>query len=80
MEKLTLKIEYSDFLNEELCDYLLTIKGVLFSKIDIKNNEIYIEYDSSLISFKILTMEIMLYLNINNIPSIISFDKHLKKI
>ena len=79
MNKLTLKIEYSDFFDKELCDYLSTIKGVLFSKIDIENNEIYIEYNSSIILLKTLIMEIDLYLNTNNTPSIISFDKHFEK-
>lgn len=76
MNKLTLKIEYSDFLDEELNKYLSSLNGVLFSKVDMEKNEIYVEYDSSIISIKILKMEIILYLNIKNTPSIVSFDKH----
>lgn len=45
----------------------------------MEKNEIYIEYDSSIISIKILKMEIILYLNIKNIPSIVSFDKHYEQ-
>lgn len=76
MKKITLKIEYSNFLNNDLINYLSTLDGVTFSKVDNENNEIYVEYDSSIISLKLLKMEILLYLDITKIPSIVSFDKH----
>ena len=76
MKKLTIKIEFSDFLNNDLINYLSTLDGVIFSKIDNENNEIYVEYDSSVISLKLLKIEILLYLDITKIPSIVSFDKH----
>ena len=76
MKKITLKIEYSNFLNNDLINYLSTLDGVTFSKVDNENNEIYVEYDSSIISLNILKMEILLYLDITKIPSIVSFDKH----
>lgn len=76
MNKISLKIEYSDFLNEDLIKYLSSLDGVLNSKINNENNEIYVEYDSSVISLKLLKMEILLYLDITKIPSIVSFDKH----
>ena len=79
MNKLTLKIEYSDFLDKELNEYLSSLNGVFFSKVDMEKNEIYVEYDSTIISIKVLKMEIILYLNLNNTPSIISFDKHYEK-
>ncbi len=76
MKKVTIKIEYSDFLNNDLINYLSSLDGVAFSKIDNEKNEIYIEYNPSAISLKMLKMEILLYLDIAKIPSIISFDKH----
>lgn len=79
MNKLTLKIEYSDFLDKELNEYLSSLNWVLFSRVDMEKNEIYVEYDSTIISIKVLKMEIILYLNLNNTPSIISFDKHYEK-
>ena len=79
MEKLTLKIEYSDFLDKELNEYLSSLNGVLFSKVDMEKNEIYVEYDSSIISLNILIMEILLYLDLKETPSIIFFDKHYEK-
>ena len=76
MNKLTLKIDYSDFLNKDFINYLSTIDGIKLVKIDNLNDEIYIEYDSSVISLKLLKMEILLYLDIVKIPSIIAFNKH----
>lgn len=78
MNKLTLKIEYSNFLNNDLEDYLLSLQGVTNTNVNIDNSEINVEYDSSIISLKVLKMEILLYLDIVKIPSIISFDKHSK--
>ena len=78
MDKLTLKIEYSDFLNDDIANYLTSLKGVKLVTIKNDENEIYVEYDSSIISLKLLKMEILLYLDIAKVPSIIAFDKHLK--
>ena len=37
MDKLTLKIEYSDFLNDDIVNYLTSLKGVKL--VTIKNDE-----------------------------------------
>lgn len=63
--------------HKELKDYLMSLKGI--KKIIIKNEEqleIYIKYDPNLISMKIIKIEILLFLNILKVPSILSFDKH----
>ena len=78
MNKLTMNIEYSDFLNKDLVNYLLSLQGVTNANLNIDNNVISVEYDSSIISLKVLKTEILLYLDIVKIPSIISFDKHSK--
>lgn len=78
MDKLTLKIECSDFLNDDIANYLTSLKGVKLVTIKNDENEIYVEYDSSIISLKLLKMEILLYLDIVKVPSIVAFDKHLK--
>ena len=65
--------------HEELKEYLMSLKGIL--DVEIKNDEqldIYLKYDSSLITPKIIKMEITLFLNITKIPSILSFDKYPK--
>ena len=78
MDKLTLKIEFSDFLNNDITNYLTSLKGIKLVTIKNDENEIYVEYDSSIISLKLLKMEILLYLDIAKVPSIVAFDKHLK--
>ena len=78
MDKLTLKIEYSDFLNDDIANYLTSLNGVKLVTIKNDENAIYVEYDSSIISLKFLKMEILLYLDIVKVPSIVAFDKHLK--
>ena len=72
--------------HEELKEYLMSLKGILDVEIknvehEIKSDEqldIYLKYDSSLITPKMIKMEITLFFNITKIPSILSFDKYPK--
>ena len=75
MQKLSLKLDYANFVEDDLIKYLTSLKGVNLVKIDKNNFDIYIEYDNN-ISLKLLKYEILCYLNLLNIPSIIGFDKH----
>ena len=82
MSELTIIID--NWGHEELKEYLMSLKGILDVEIknvehEIKSDEqldIYLKYDSSLITPKIIKMEITLFLNITKIPSILSFDKY----
>lgn len=77
MAELTIVIDHWG--HEELEEYLMSLNGIL--DIIIKNDkklEIYLKYDSNLITPKIIKMEILLFLDIVKIPSILSFDKHSK--
>lgn len=77
MSELTIVID--DWGHKELKEYLMSLKGIL--DVEIKNNEqldIYLKYDSSLITSKIIKMEITLFLNITKIPSLLSFNKYPK--
>lgn len=77
MNKLTIKIEYNNLCNEEFQNYLLNLKGIINIINDKENNEtITIEYNND-ITLYILIKEISLYLDIDNIPSISYFNKHL---
>ena len=78
MDKLTLKIEYTDFLNNDLENYLKDLNGVKIIKINNDKNEIYVEYDSNIISLRLLKREILLYLDLVKIPSIVAFNKYFK--
>ncbi len=75
MSELTIVID--NWGHKELKEYLMSLKGIL--DVEIKNDEqldIYLKYDSSLITSKIIKMEITLFLNITKIPSLLSFNKH----
>lgn len=75
MAELTIIIDSDG--HKELKEYLMTLKGIL--EVIIKNEkelEIYIKYDPNLISWKVIRMEIILFLDISKIPSILAFDKH----
>jgi len=77
MEELTIVID--NWGHKELKEYLMELKGILDVK--IKNDEqldIYLKYDSNLITPKIIKMEILLFLDIVKIPSVLSFDKYPK--
>ncbi len=73
MEKIAIK--FDDFLHKELNEYLSSLNGVSKVEVDIDEGKVYFEYDSSVITLKILMKEIELFLN-TKILSIISFDKH----
>ena len=53
MQKLTLKSDCSIFCYKDLINYLTSSKGVNLVKIDNDNSDIYVEYDSDIISLKI---------------------------
>lgn len=68
MEKLSLKLDCSVLYDEDLNKYLTSLKGVNLVRIDRNNFDIYIEYDSNVISLKILKYEILYCLNLLRIP------------
>lgn len=77
MAELTIVID--NWGHKELKEYLISLNGILDVK--IKNAEqldIYLKYNSNLITPKIIKMEIILFLDIMKTPSIISFDKYPK--
>lgn len=77
MDELTIIID--DFGHKGLEEYLMSLTGI--KDVKIKNDEqleIYLNYDSKLITPKIIKMEVLLFLNIVKIPSMISFNKHPK--
>lgn len=75
MSKLTLVIE--NWGHKELKSYLKSLKGINNVKIKNKNKlEIFIEYDFNQITWKVIKMEIFLFLNILKVPSLIEFNKH----
>lgn len=76
MQKLTLKLDCSVFYWKDLVEYLTNLKGINLVKIDNDNSDIYVEYDSNVISLKVLKYEILYCLNLLKTPSIIGFDKH----
>lgn len=73
MEKITMKFDV--FLHKELNEYLVSLKGVSKVIVDIEEGEVDIEYESSIISLKILIKEIEMFLNEKMFP-LIAFDKH----
>lgn len=76
MNELTLKID--EVLYKDIDVYLSSLNGVEEIKLDYDNSEICIKYDNKLITLNILKLEILFYLGLLKIPSIISFDKHSK--
>jgi len=79
MSELTFKIEYLNMLDKELENYICSLDGVIEVKTNTDKDEVYIKYDSKLISIKLLVMEVKLFLSLTKTPSIISFDKHSKQ-
>lgn len=75
MSELTIIVD--DCGHKELKSYLMSLKGIL--NVNIENEDqliIYIKYNPDLITSEIIKMEILLFLDILNRPSILAFDKH----
>ena len=86
MEKIKIKFDYVSYYDfeEEFLLYLSKSYCIISADIDKKTNEIIVEYDSSKISLELLTKEILIYLGLDKIPSVIAFDKcvsngHIRK-
>lgn len=86
MKKIRIKFDYVsnyDF-EEEFLIYLSKSYGIISADVDKKTNEIIVEYDSSMMSLELLMKEILIYLGLDKIPSVIAFDKcvsnsHIRK-
>ena len=77
MNELTILIDYWE--HEELKEYLMSLKGIIDVVINNeKQLKIYIKYNYNLITSKVIKMEILIFLNIIKIPSVLAFDKHSK--
>ena len=74
-----LNIIIDNFGHNELKEYLMSLNGIFDVK--ITNDEyldIYLKYDSSLITLNIIKMEIFNFLDIMKNPSMIAFNKYSK--
>ena len=75
MERITLMIDSQSYAG--LKEYLQNLEGVF--KVSITQNAfltVDITYDETKVSFNILKLEILLYLNLSKVPSIIGFNKY----
>lgn len=65
--------------HKELKDYLISLEGIFEVNIEDTNKvDVYLKYNSNLITPKIIKMEILLFLNIVKTPSLLSFNKYPK--
>ena len=79
MKKLTIQIDHANDLEDGLKNYLQSLNGTSQVTINKFDNKINITYNPTMANFKLIKLEILLYLKLQNLPSIISFDKHSKK-
>lgn len=79
MKELTFVIEDLSYDNTELEKYLLSLNGVIDIKIDNKKDEIYIKYNSKVISINLIILELKTFLKILKKPTIIKFNKICNK-
>lgn len=75
MKELTITFD-NIWLDKELKEYLLILKGIHNVEIDLKNESINIRYNHKQINIKIIKLEILTFMNMLKTPSIILFDKH----
>lgn len=74
MNKITFKFDF--WLPNELSDYLLQLKGVNDVEVDKEQDIISVSYDSNTISDEVIYMDILAFLELQKVPSLLEFDKH----
>ena len=75
-----LTIIIDDWGHKELKQYLMDLNGIMDVNIkDEEQLEIYIKNNPDLISLKIIKNEILLFLDILKITSLLAFDKHIEE-
>ena len=73
----TITLEFDAVPRSGLEEHLLSLNGIL--EVKIVNEEtcvLTIKYDSNVTDYNIIKLEIITFLDIYNIPSLLSFDKH----
>lgn len=73
----TITLEFDGVPRSGLEEHLLSLNGIL--EVKIVNEEtcvLTIKYDSNVTDYNIIKLEIITFLDIYNIPSLLSFDKH----
>ncbi len=75
MNEITLEVDC--WMNNGLKEYLLSLSGILEVNItETENFLIHVRYNPKLTNYKIIKMEILLFLETLKVPAIVSFDKH----
>ena len=77
-QELTLNYEYCDWIDVDLEEYLLSLKGIYEVKINSEKSFINVKYYEEEISPNIIKYEISYYLSALKMPLLIGFDKHQK--
>lgn len=77
MKELTITFD-NTWLDKELKEYLLSLNGIHVVEIDDKCETINIKYNPEIITIKIIKLEILAFMDILKMPSIISFNKYSK--
>ena len=78
MKELTLKVEHLFGIDEEFELYMKDFNGVEDAKFDNDTLDIYIKYEEEKISLNRIKLEVLFFLGLNTIPSLLAFDKHSK--
>ncbi|MCI6265526.1 MAG: hypothetical protein MR598_01605 [Erysipelotrichaceae bacterium] len=79
MKKLTIQIDHANYLEDGLKNYLQSLNGTSQVTINKFDNKINITYNPTIVNLKLIKLEILLYLKLQNLPSMVSFDKYPKK-
>lgn len=76
MKELTIVLD--DIIDKELFDYLSSLNGINKVNINYDDSKIYVNYDDKIVSLNVLKLEILSFLKLMNIPSIVAFKKNFE--
>ncbi len=74
MNKLSITVEDMYYDPTEFISYMLNFNGI--DSVEVKENTVNYIYDSKLIDINRIKLETLFFLGLNNIPSIVSFNKY----
>ena len=79
MNEISMKIYCLNCNIDNFLKYMKSVDGIIDVKVDLDNEEVYVKYNSDIIGINVLKREVLLFLDLLQVPSIDGYDKYFNK-